>query len=465
MQPHAELVNVVSHGSLGVSPLGSPSIRVTTIISNANSKQLCDLSNAMKWATTVRILRRAAVSVLVLVLLLGATLRIQSYLFRRQAEHLMADFQTLKLRQTRWPEAENLTRKWGKYGHYQGKCNASFCRYTIALGSPEIKWLRDHVVELDRVSYYLTALRLFNPASRFLGLFGLLVGSRPAVLTATFVVQDAIVLRKSAVFIYDVPPFFGSEGGYQLIATSRATSRLSSDEYLLTYSDQLVKHPYYMYSRPGGCSSCLMANVSFTPDAPESEITWLTTFNLACLTNFMPCRYLEEIYPASEDWHLYDGTLGGRPGSPNQVNSEQPANSMECRIPVFALGREAAKIISVTSLKESQEQHPDEVDEKATVRFNSLLKGSAKYDPGESIDVISRSYNIRNPLKMQPPLTPGEHLLLLSQYFEKEARTMELSRCLVLPDTPEIRAEIQRGMAQIDRLRFPDRNAGDFIPY
>jgi hypothetical protein len=179
----------------------------------------------------------------------------------------------------------------------------------------------------------------------------------------------------------------------------------------------------------------------------------------------MPCRNLEEIYPASEDWHLYDGTIGGRPVSPNQMNSEQPANSMECGIPVFALGREAAKIISVTSLKESQEQHPDEVDEKATVRFNSVLKGSAKYDPGESIDVISRSYNIRNPLKMQPPLTPGEHLLLLSQYFEKEARTMELNRCLVLPDTPEIRAELQRGIAQNDRLRFPDRNAGDFIPY
>jgi hypothetical protein len=94
-----------------------------------------------------------------------------------------------------------------------------------------------------------------------------------------------------------------------------------------------------------------------------------------------------------------------------------------------------------------------------------VLKGSAKYDPGESIDAISRSYNIRNPLKMQPPLTPGEHLLLLSQYFEKEARTMELNRCLVLPDTPEIRAELQRGIAQNDRLRFPDRNAGDFIPY
>jgi hypothetical protein len=51
---------------------------------------------------------------------------------------LMADFQTLKLRQTKWPEAASLTSKWGKYGHYQGNCDASFCRYTIALASPEI---------------------------------------------------------------------------------------------------------------------------------------------------------------------------------------------------------------------------------------------------------------------------------------------------------------------------------------
>jgi len=413
----------------------------------------------MKWATTIRILRRVTLTVLGLFLLLGATLRIQSYLFRRQAERLMADFQTLKLRQTKWPEAESLTHKWGKYGHYQSDCNASFCRYTIALESPEIKM----AARLPRGAWenrFTTNLTV----SRFFNLFDLLAG-RPAILTATFVVQDSIVLRKSAFFLYQVvPSFVGSDGAYSLIATVVTRSRLSSDEYLLTDSEQLAKHPYYTYNRPGGCSTCLMARVSFTPYAPESEMRWLTTFNLACLTNFMPCRNLEDIYPASEDWHLYDWALGGRPGSPNQVNPEQPANPMECRIPVFALGREAAKIISVTSLKESQEQHPDEVDDKATVRFDSVLKGSAKNAPGESVDVIYRSYNVRNPLKMQPPLTPGEHLLLLSQYFEKEALPMELNRCLVLPDTPEIRAELQRGIAQNDRIRYPDPNAGNFIP-
>ena len=119
-----------------------------------------------------------------------------------------------------------------------------------------------------------------------------LILSLPKKPPNAMILSVSVSMRKSAVFIYHVPSFFGSEGGYELIATSRATSRLSSDEYLLTYSDQLVKHPYYMYTRPGGCSFCLMANVSFTPDSPESEITWLTTFNLACLTNFMPCRAL-----------------------------------------------------------------------------------------------------------------------------------------------------------------------------
>jgi hypothetical protein len=386
-----------------------------------------------------------------LLLLLSAILRIQSYLFRRQAENLMADFQTLKLRQTKWPEAESLTRKWGKYGHYQGGCHASFCRYTIALRSPAEEMAVRYGRAWENRRIYPIELSLFR-------LYWIL-GARDADLSITFVVQDAVVLRKSAVFSYQVPSFGGSKGGYALIATSRATSRLSSDEYLLTYSDQLAKHPYYTYTRPGGCSSCRMANVSFTPDAPESEMHWLTTFNLACLTNFKPCRDLEDIYPASEGWHLYDWA---RPWAANQVQSLPPEPPIECHIPVFALGREAAKIISVTSLKESQEHHPDEVDEKATMRFDSILKGSAVYKPGESIDVIYRSYNVRNPSKMQPPLTPGEHLLLLSQYFAKEPQPLELQRCLVLHDTPEIRAELQPGIAQNDRIRYPDPN--NFIP-
>jgi hypothetical protein len=414
----------------------------------------------MKWAKTVRKFRRAAVTLLGLLLLLGAVLRIQSYLFRRQAENLMADFQTLKLRQTKWPEAESLTRKWGKYGHYQGDCNASFCRYTIALSSP----LEEMAARYGRA----WDIRLIHPIELSLrGLYWLL-GGRDADLSVTFVVQDAIVLRKSAVFIYQVFSPGNLNDGYALIATSRATSRLSSDEYLLTDGDQLAKHPYYTYNRPGGCN-CNMARVSFVPDAPESEIRWLTTFNLACLTNFMPCRNLEDIYPASEGWHLYDDIRLGRPAPANQENTKVTVLPVECRVPIFARGREADQIFSVTSLKESQEQRLIEVDEKATVRLDSVLKGSAEHNPGESIDVVTSTFRYYGqfeyaPLKIETPLTPGKHFLLLSVHGEKKPEPLRLERCLVLPDTPEIRAELQRGIAQNDRLRYPDPNAGNFIP-
>ena len=421
----------------------------------------------MKWVTTVRIIRRAALTVLALVLLLVAILRIQTYLFRRQSERLMADFKSLTLRQTKWPEAESLTRKWGKYGHYQGDCNASFCRYTIDLDSPEIRMAKrlPHGA-WENSSIVLAASRIFIPFS--------FLASRPATLSTTFVVQDAIVARKSTVFIYQVFSSGNLNGGYALIATSRATSRLSSDEYLLTYSDQLAKHPYYTYNRPGGCN-CNMARVSFTPDAPESEIRWLTTFNLACLTNFMPCRNLEDIYPPSKDWHLYDwhpydGILGGGPATANQENIKVTVLPVECRVPIFARGREADQILSVTSLKESQEEPQHiEVDEKATVRLDSVLKGSAEYNPGESIDVVTSTFRYYDhfkyaPLKIETPLTPGKHFLLLSIHAEKKPQPLKLDRCLVLPDTPEIRAELQRGIAQNDSVRYPDPHAGYFIP-
>jgi hypothetical protein len=404
----------------------------------------------MKWAARVLRFRRAAVTVLGLILLLGVVLRIQSYVFRRQAENLMADFQTLKLRQTKWPEAESLTRRWGKYGNYQGDCNASFCRYTIAIESP--------VERIGLLFGQAWQNPLMRPVAWSLLGFQMLGGSREADLRITFVVQDGVVLRKSAVFSYQVPSL-SSEGRYALIATSRATSRLSPDDYFLTSNEQLAEHPYYFYRRPGGCSFCMMANVSFTPYTPESEMRWLTTFNLVCLTNFKPCRAIEDIYPASEGWQLYDGFPVSRPGPVKQVDSEQRGASGECHIPVFVLGREAANILSVTLLTPIPKQTPsNEFNRTATVRFDSTVKGAAVYHSGEAINVETRSYGGHI-----PSLTPGEHFLLLSQYRERE-QTLDLGRCLVLPNTPEVRAELQRGIAQNDSLRNPDPHASFFIP-
>jgi hypothetical protein len=400
-------------------------------------------------STLIRTLRRVGICLVVSFVLLNVFLRIEAYRFQRQAERLMADIQALKLRQSNWLEAERLISRWGKYGNYKGHCDASFCRYSITLDSPAITFGRAFPMapaNLNNHFVYQTAA-LISTLSEHLGV-------RVVTVRATFVVQDRVVLRKSAVFIYGVPLTFSGSSGYSLIATSRAINRLASDGWPLIGSEQLAEHPFYAVTRPGGCSSCLMANVTFTPDTPDPEMRRLTTFNLNCITRLRPCRYLEDIYPAAEDWHLYDGTLGGRPSPPNQAHIEHASLPLACRVPLFARGREASQILSVTALSESQERQPGEVIEKASVRINGVLKGKAEYKPGELIAVTSRSDGTYSPNEIETPLSPGGQFLILTLNPQDKSQPLELSRCLVVSDTPEARKQLEAVAAQNDS--FPD---------
>jgi hypothetical protein len=416
-------------------------------------------------STLIRTVRRIGICLVVSFVVLIVFLRVEAYRFQNRAERLMVDVQALKLRQSNWLEAERLISRWGKYGNYKGHCDASFCRYSIALDSPAITFGRAFPMaplNLKNHFVYQTASLIFT-LSEYLAEY---LGVRVVTVRATFVVQDRVVLRKSAVFIYDVAlTFSGSPYSLSLIATSRATSRLTSGGWPLIWSEQLAEHPFYAFTRPGGCSSCLMVNVTFTPDTPGPEMRRLTTFNLSCITRLRPCRYLEDIYPAAEDWHLYDGTVGGRPLPPNQAHTEQASLPLACRVPLFARGREAGQILSVTALSESQERQPGEVTEKATVRLNGVPKGETGYKPGELIAVTSRSGDWYSPPAIETPLIPGKQFLFLTVYREDKSHPLELDRCLVLPDTPEIRNQLEAGVAQNDNLRYPDPHSSDFIPY
>jgi hypothetical protein len=403
-------------------------------------------------STLIRTLHRVGICLVVSFVLLNVFLRFEAYRFQRRAERLMADVQALKLRQSSWLEADRLISRWGKYGNYKGHCDASFCRYSIGLNSPAITLGQAFAMapaNLNNHSVYQTA-SLISTLWEHLGL-------RFVTVRAAFVVQDSVVLRKSAVFIYDVPPAFSGSSGYSLIATSRAINRLASDDWPLIGSEQLAEHPFYAVTRPGGCSFCLMANVTFTPDTPDPEMRRLTTFNLNCITRLRPCRYLEDIYPAAENWHLYDGTVGGRPSPPNQVHAEYAPLPLACRVPLFARGREASQILSVTALSESQERQTGEVIEKASVRINGVLKGKAEYKPGELIAVASRSDSRYSPNEIQTPLSPGGQFLILSLYPQDKSQPLELRRCLVLSDTPEVRKKLNASAAQNDSF-------SDFAP-
>jgi hypothetical protein len=405
----------------------------------------------------IRASRDLVVGLIVSFLLLVVILRTQTYRFQHEARRLMDDFQSINLRHSSWPDAERVIERWGKHGSYEGDCTGSFCRYTIVLESPQTQfgnWLFKHLNQ-----------RLVQPAVQiFFAPIQYLVG-RSATLRISMVVQDNVVVRKGAVFKYDVPSVFSSSSGYSLIATSRAVSRLTLDGWPLINSEQLAEHPFYVVSRPGGCSFCMMANVTFTPDTPNPELRRLTTFNFGCLTRLRPCRYLEDIYPVSEEWHLY-GSGKDRPAPSDQALGQELAlpRPLACRVPLFARGREADQILIVTALNESQERRPGEVIETSSVRLESVLKGSTRFKTGEIFSVTSHSYAPYTPLQIEAPLTRGKRFLLMAIRPEDSAQPLALDRCLVVPDTPEVRAQVQQGIAQNDSLRYPDPYALIFFP-
>jgi hypothetical protein len=266
-------------------------------------------------STLIRTPRRVGICLVVLFVVLNVFLRVKTYRFQRRAEPLMADIQALKLRQSNWLEADHLISRWGKYGNYKGHCDASFCRYSIVLNSPGIT--------LERWAFAKAPANWNNhfavlTASLFFMLCEHLGGGRSVTVRTTFVVQDSVVLRKSAVFIYSVPVPLDTH------SSPRATLKPPYNRRMAAPRERAVsEHPFYAVTRPGGCSFCSMANVTFTPDTPDPEMRRLTTFDLNCITRLRACRYLEDIYPAAENWHLLD-----RPHHPNRSTPRMPRSPL-----------------------------------------------------------------------------------------------------------------------------------------
>lgn len=70
-------------------------------------------------------------SLLVLYLVLLAAVQISQRITRGHAEHLLSDLRGLQLERSSWSDAQALMQRWGKWGHYEGTCDANHCDYRI----------------------------------------------------------------------------------------------------------------------------------------------------------------------------------------------------------------------------------------------------------------------------------------------------------------------------------------------
>ena len=431
------------------APLGQPGALSLPLVSKLNM-------TFRKWA--VRIVLFASGLFLSLVLITFLIVQIQLIMSRWRAERLSADMHQIRLYQSTWADAQRLMHRWGAWGHYDGSCTAANCHYAIGMGTIRyqnpnaprrawVEWLSAH----DRFNLYYW------------------LGGRDAVFYASLTVHDGTIWRTGSGIAVDVPikrMRRENDWPWSLSISAESRQRLHrtiEDPFSYMYSeDQLAQHPYYKVGAPSGCMIlCQMEIVYYSTHTPPAEIERLTSYNFSCFTQFIACAHIDDLLPASKEWHLYDDPYQSSPTVPippprpesSYVMPIQPPCS---KIPVWAHARDVRYTLAVEVLPTTAN------DEKfdpgmAKVRVVASLKEPAPWLPG----AIVRTYPYRNgsiPPEEGQELVPEKPLIVFPVGNDEKHDILtkdspiKLDRCGVLQDTPEIRRELEKGFALNDTL-------------
>lgn len=173
----------------------------------------------------------------------------------------------------------------GRLGHYEGTCVSSSCDYEVAFA--DTSW--NHSELVPDASWARRALDFF--------------GVRKSLITADVLVRDGLIAGKAFAVFVEVPPEDRpnhSFSGYRYTLIGRAETRaLSLGGSELQHSI----HPEYAVTSPSA-TGCEAVWVRFTPSADPPDVRRLMDFNLACLTNYKPCREREDLMPSAWRQHL-----------------------------------------------------------------------------------------------------------------------------------------------------------------
>jgi hypothetical protein len=398
-----------------------------------------------------RVLRAAGLSALALLLVASAFVQIEQHLLRHRAERLLADFESIRLHQSTWADAQILMTRWGAWGHYLGQCTASDCAYTIKLADP-VSRFSDHI-NSD------TGRRLFRPAVHTYEF----LGGKPGWLTVSFLVQDGLIWRSSVGLVLDVPPHTyqrDDDYGYSLMLLARSSDSLHQKphgNWVLGTDDQLADHPYYKEGRPGGCEICLAAEVTYTPYIPPDQLKQITSYDLSCFTRFRHCLNLPDVLPIARDWHLYPNT---EPAYKEPPRSTSPT---PCAIPVFARARDASSIVLVDTISSTTAEWKPSDDpiehrdiQTAELRLVQTLKGKSPFIPGELFKAVSwPGGDIDFPSWEREQVQPGKRYVIFLG-ADGSRSPLSLDFCQLIESTPSVLEQVSRGMAQNDVLKRPE---------
>ncbi|MBZ5526723.1 MAG: hypothetical protein LAN71_02315 [Acidobacteriia bacterium] len=402
-----------------------------------------------------RNLRRFLVALLLTVcsvlLLVFAAGQIGQHLLRRRAELLLSEIQSLELRKTPWPRAQQQFQHWGANRQFDNHCDEQKCFLQITLNDFVSDFISRTNIFIRLDDYFRWRFKLsynMGPFARLQqDLFSAYVraGGHPARLMASIGMRDGIVWSKGffvmvETYSHDSALSGGWEIEYALMADASSVSRLGHQSFY-SADPQLILHPYYEIGRPGGCTICIAGWAHFTPYADPADVHRLMQFDLSCLTRWRhPCLTQGDIMPAAWTQYLAESA---RPDKP----SSQPGCSSSV---LESLGRDAFNIITAEILRyresvDGRGYH----DSTASIRVLERLRGAADWKPGEI-----RKISIHSDLTAEDrALRAGSRLVLFFRNkfqveYQIEVLTSPGYGCPSVPATKSNLELVRRGIAQ-----------------
>lgn len=254
-------------------------------------------------------MRRALLALLLsLSALLCLTLvasQVEQHIFRRSAERLLAEIQSLELRTTPWHEAQGQFQHWGTNERYDDECNEQQCSLKITLIEPAYNFIWTSLLFVHLDDYLRWRLKLSYDTGPFVRVeMGLLkaymvTGGRPAKVIATVGMRDGTVWSKG--FQASIETYWHVDEFIALISNVESIPQF--DPSAPDHNDpQLTLHPSYVINRVRGCCDDI-GYVRFTPQANPDDVRRLMQFDLSCLTRMRPCVNQSDMLPAA--WAQY----------------------------------------------------------------------------------------------------------------------------------------------------------------
>jgi hypothetical protein len=388
----------------------------------------------------IKIVGRCLLVLLAIFLAFCTTNEVRQRILVKRSKALLSDIHALHLRRSDWKEAQRLMTRWGKWGHHDGACTPQDCFYVITLSYP-IGPDANLPGWASRAKLYPSVFRLL-PRQWGGGVY---------LMQVMFLVQDGVIVRSGTKMEMTISPFAKGvtwQGTTSLIVSVRSRASLGTPE--AWEEERRSRHPDYTVWSPGGCSFCDMQRFTYADSMPSEEAAKLSDFQWSCATRWSSCLTLEELNPGARAMPQFDSASVGSPE--NTTHQPRPAG---CAIPLYALGRDVDRIVSVEALDDGINLGEDTdgiVHESSRVRVLAALKGDSPW----AIDSILKVLSANSYGKVQKPahLVKARHYLLMVGKEDLEVQGgVSLENCRIIEDDATSDREVRRGMAMDDQLK------------